>query len=79
MGAIDDAAAAIAEPSGQGGLAIRQGVVVTTSGRTATITLGNDPTEIPGIHTLKSYTATQGDTVWVLTWGSDLLILGAYV
>ncbi len=78
MGAIEDAAAAIAGPADQGGLAIRQGVVQAVSGRTATITLGNDPTEIAGIHTLGSYTATQGDTVWVLTWGSDLLVIGKY-
>jgi hypothetical protein len=57
----------------------RQGQVVSIQAgppRTLTITLGGDPTEIPGIRYLDGFAPVAGETVEILQNDSDLLVLG---
>lgn len=55
---------------------LRSGVIVSDETGTVTITVGGSEVEIPGIKHLASYSPTPGDTVYMLTDGFDVLILG---
>lgn len=55
---------------------MRSGVVVSDEVGTVTITVAGSTVEIPGIRHLDSYAPTAGDTVFMLTDGFDILILG---
>lgn len=60
-------------------LVLRQAVVAShTAGPPASvgITLGGSSTVVTGVRYLASYTPADGDTVWVLRNGGDLLVLG---
>ncbi len=52
-----------------------QGVVVSVQTPTVTLTLGGSSTPVAGVHYLGSAPAA-GATVWVLTVGQTLLVLG---
>lgn len=60
----------------QSSMRLRSGVVVSDETGTVTITVGGSTVEIPGIKHLASYSPTPGDTVYMLTDGFDVLILG---
>jgi predicted ribosome-associated RNA-binding protein Tma20 len=62
-------------PTGQS-MRLRSGVVVSDEVGTVTITVAGSTVEIPGIRHLDSYAPTAGDTVFMLTDGFDILILG---
>lgn len=53
----------------------RQGEIKSVSGRTATITLGGETTQIAGVRAADHVTLTVGRTCWVLVLGCDWLIM----
>lgn len=57
---------------------LRQGVVDTVDAGSATVdvTVGGSSTVITDVNYLDSYTPTAGDTVWILSNGPDLLVIG---
>lgn len=58
-------------------LRLRQATVQALTAPTMTIRIGGSTTNIPGVAALASYTGrANGDTVWVLQVGPDLLVLG---
>jgi len=55
----------------------RVGVVMETS--PLSVALGGATTPYTGLKTLRGASYTVGDRVLVLTWGADLIVLGAIV
>lgn len=55
---------------------LRSGVIVSDETGSVTVTVAGSTVEIPGIKHLASYSPTPGDTVYMLTDGFDVLILG---
>lgn len=57
---------------------IRQGFVQHYNSATKTIDvqIAGDPAILPSVKYLHSYSPQTGDTIWLLSWGSDLLGLG---
>jgi hypothetical protein len=66
----------IKEPSS--GLRLRQAYVTASnnSPKSVDIQIAGDANILPGVKYLKSYNPTVGDTVWLLTNGSDLILIG---
>lgn len=60
------------------GLRLRQGKVVTYNSGPSTvdIQLAGDTNTLPSVKYLDSYSPTNNDTVWLLSSGSDLLVIG---
>lgn len=56
--------------------AFRQAVITAVTGSTVTIQIGGSTTSIPGVKFLNSYSPSVGDTVWVMTQGSDVWVVG---
>lgn len=57
-------------------LKLRQGVIDAVGSGDVDVTVGGSDVVITGVAYLASYSPTQGDTVWMLQNGSDLLVLG---
>lgn len=57
------------------GLVLRKGVVTAVSAATVTVTIGDDPTALPGLPFFGS-TPAIGAVVWVLQQGALRLVLG---
>ena len=66
----------IKEPST--GLRLRQGQVITIniSPNSLDIQIAGDTNTLPYVKYLNSYNPTVGDTVWLISHGSDLLCIG---
>jgi len=60
------------------GLRIRQGQVMTVNVSPASvdIQIAGDGNTLPKVKYLDSYNPTASDTVWMLSFGSDLLVIG---
>ena len=60
------------------GLRLRQGYVqnYNSSAKTIDIQLAGDTNILPSVKYLHSYSPQTGDTVWLLSSGSDLLCIG---
>lgn len=60
------------------GLRLRQGKVVAYNSGPSTvdIQLAGDTNTLPSVKYLESYSPTVNDTVWLLSNGADLLVIG---
>jgi ubiquinone biosynthesis protein UbiJ len=60
------------------GLRIRQGQVIAVNLAPASvdIQIAGDANTLPKVKYLDSYSPTASDTVWILSFGSDLLVIG---
>jgi len=75
-----DETARAAQPSGSVQsypLELRQGVItgIDIPGGMVDLTLGGDPTVIPGVRHVSNYRPTIGDTVYALVIGPDIFVL----
>lgn len=57
---------------------MRQGFVhhYNSAAKTIDVQIAGDPAILPSVKYLHSYAPQTGDTIWLLSWGSDLLALG---
>lgn len=64
--------------SAPSGLRLRQGYVYhyDSTNKVLDIQLAGDSNILPGVKYLHSYAPQTGDTVWLLTSGSDILCIG---
>jgi len=60
------------------GLRLRQGYVTNYNSSTKTIDvqIAGDTNTLPDVKYLHSYSPQTGDTVWLLSFGADLLCIG---
>lgn len=56
---------------------LRQGRIVATGTNTVSVNIAGDSTQVDGVTYLSGYTPTVGDTVWLMTDGADVFVLGA--
>lgn len=59
-------------------LRMRQGYVqnYNSSAKTIDVQIAGDASILPSVRYLHSYSPQTGDTIWLLSWGTDLLALG---
>ncbi len=59
-------------------LRLRQGkvVVVNTSPNSVDVQIAGGANTLPKVKYLSSYTPTTNDTVWLISFGADLLVIG---
>ena len=51
-------------------------VVVNTSPKSVDVQIAGGANTLPRVKYLSSYTPTTNDTVWVISFGADLLVIG---
>ena len=51
-------------------------VVVNTSPNSVDVQIAGGANTLPRVKYLSSYTPTTNDTVWVISFGADLLVIG---
>lgn len=75
MVGIHEVAQAVAA-SGNRGLRLRQGKVISVQTGSVTVTIGASTVAVPGVKYLASYSPTANNVVWMLTDGETILIIG---